>query len=159
MKKQDAAEGANTSLEMKAHLSVDDFHEAFYASEKGKTIIEKLKSPPNLEAKEEIEKFVATKFRNPWYKSLKLVIGRELLLYRRDTYQIKAKILQTLIMGTIVGTLFFQSTGTPSNVLSVSFQSMFYAAVGSMVLVVRQFPDRSIFYKQQVRTERFLGAA
>lgn len=110
---------------------MEEFHNIFYASEKGKAIIEKLNSPVNTEAKEEIEKIVRVKYQNPWWKSFKLVCSRELLLYWRDKYQIKAKIMQTLIMGTIVGTLFFQSTSTPSNVLSVAFQSMFYSAVGT----------------------------
>jgi len=52
-------------------------------------------------------------------------------------------------MGTVVGTVFFQSTGNPSNVMSVLFQSMFYMVISAMVLIVRSFPARSIFYKQQ----------
>lgn len=53
-------------------------------------------------------------------------------------------------MGVIVGTLFFQSTYDPSNVFSVAFQSMFYSVISAMVLLRKQFPDRSMLYKHQV---------
>jgi len=52
-------------------------------------------------------------------------------------------------MGTIVGTVFFQSTGNDRNVFSVLFQTLFYIAISAMVLLKRQFPARSIFYKHQ----------
>jgi len=53
-------------------------------------------------------------------------------------------------MGVIVGTLFYQSTYDPSNVFSIAFQSMFYSVISAMVLLRKQFPDRSMLYKHQV---------
>jgi len=137
----------NSSFEMRRHLSPEEFHKAFYSSAQGMAIMEKLNAPPNTEAKDEIANMVRVRFRNSMLRSLRLVIGRELLLWWRDKYQIKAKVFQSMLVGVIVGTIFFQSFGTVSNVFSVSFQSMFYAAVGAMVLSVRLFPDRSILYK------------
>jgi ABC-2 type transporter len=52
-------------------------------------------------------------------------------------------------MGIVVGTVFFQSTGVYSNVFSILFQSVLYQCLGAMVLIVKSFPARSIFYKQQ----------
>jgi hypothetical protein len=52
-------------------------------------------------------------------------------------------------MGVVVGTVFFQSADIPSNVFSILFQSVFYQCLGAMVLTVRAFQARSIFYKQQ----------
>lgn len=52
-------------------------------------------------------------------------------------------------MGTVVGTLFFQQSDAPNNVVAVLFQSLFYSVVGAMTIVIKQFPERSIFYKQQ----------
>jgi ABC-2 type transporter len=52
-------------------------------------------------------------------------------------------------MGIVVGTVFFQSTGVSSNVFSILFQSVLYQCLGAMVLIVKAFPARSIFYKQQ----------
>lgn len=50
-------------------------------------------------------------------------------------------------MGVVAGTLFWQ-TDDVNNIISILFQSMFYACIAQMTLVVRQFPARSIFYKQ-----------
>jgi hypothetical protein len=52
-------------------------------------------------------------------------------------------------MGTVVGTLFFQASDNPSSVVAVLFMSMFYTIVGAMTTVIKQFPNRSIYYKQQ----------
>jgi hypothetical protein len=50
---------------------------------------------------------------------------------------------------SIIGTLFWQSGDNSAAIVSVLFQSMFNAVVGSMLLVIKQFPSRSIFYKEQ----------
>lgn len=48
-----------------------------------------------------------------------------------------------------MGTLFWQSGDNPAGLVGVAFQSMFTAVIGAMLLIVKQFPSRSIFYKQQ----------
>jgi hypothetical protein len=53
-----------------------------------------------------------------------------------------------IIMGVVAGTLFWQ-TDDPNSIVSIIFQSMFYAALAQMTLITKQFPFRSIFYKQQ----------
>jgi len=53
-----------------------------------------------------------------------------------------------MIVGILVGTLFWQTDSSASKV-SVLFQSMFYACTAQMVAIGRQFSDRSIFYKHQ----------
>jgi hypothetical protein len=50
---------------------------------------------------------------------------------------------------SIIGTLFWQTDDNIAAVVAVLFHSMFNTAIGSMLLVVKQFPSRSIFYKQQ----------
>ena len=51
-------------------------------------------------------------------------------------------------MGIVAGTLFWQTENTNS-IISIIFQSMFYSALAQMTLITKQFPFRSIFYKQQ----------
>ena len=99
-----------------------------------------------------VSEMAERKFQNSALKSLKLVGSRELLLWWRDKYAIKMKVVQDIVMGIVVGTLFFQKGGdSPQSVMGVLFQSMFFCAVAAMTGVVQQFPARSIFYKHQVR--------
>uniref|UniRef100_A0A7S2YLL6 ABC transporter domain-containing protein n=1 Tax=Entomoneis paludosa TaxID=265537 RepID=A0A7S2YLL6_9STRA len=87
------------------------------------------------------------RYANSTMKSLKLVIQRELLLWWRDKYQLKAKIGQNLVLGVIVGTLFWDASVL--SLIGVMFQSMFVQVIGAMLLIVKQFPYRAILYKQQ----------
>jgi ABC-type multidrug transport system ATPase subunit len=130
------------------HLTPEQFRERFHASELGKSLMDVVQGPTDMEARDMIQQMAQVKFHNSSFQSLKLVMQRELLLFWRDKPAIKAKVMQNTIMGIIVGTLFFQSK-SPQDLVGVIFQSMFYAAIGAMTLVVTQFPARSIFYKQQ----------
>jgi ABC-type multidrug transport system ATPase subunit len=130
------------------HLTPEQFRERFHASDLGKSLMDVVQGPTDMEARDMIQQMAQVKFHNTTYQSLKLVMQRELLLFWRDKPAIKAKIMQNTIMGVIVGTLFFQSD-SPQDLVGVIFQSMFFSAIGAMTLVVTQFPARSIFYKQQ----------
>lgn len=128
------------------HLTTQEFHDRFYASEMGKNILEKIEQqqdPPDV-----VKSMATIRYRSSSWQSLKLLIDREFSLWWRDKYQIKAKIMQTVIMGTIVGTLYFQLDDLQS-VVGILFQSVFFVIVGGMTSVIKQFPARSIFYKQQ----------
>lgn len=48
-----------------------------------------------------------------------------------------------------MGTLFFQGNDNPNNVVSILFQSLLSTTIGAMTAIVKQFPDRGTFYKQQ----------
>jgi hypothetical protein len=53
----------------------------------------------------------------------------------------------SIVVLCIVGTLFWDANEFA--VVSILFQSMLTTAIGSMLVVVNQFPLRSVFYKQQ----------
>lgn len=77
-------------------MSTDEFVEAFNKSPRGQAIVEKLQEPSNNpEAAKIIREIGSAKYANSWYGSLKLLCRRELLLWWRDKYQIKAKIMQS----------------------------------------------------------------
>jgi hypothetical protein len=38
--------------------------------------------------------YFGVKYHNTWYQSLRLLVGRELLLWWRDKYQIRARLMQ-----------------------------------------------------------------
>uniref|UniRef100_A0A7S3PDN2 ABC transporter domain-containing protein n=1 Tax=Amphora coffeiformis TaxID=265554 RepID=A0A7S3PDN2_9STRA len=130
------------------HLSSAEFMLRFYASEKGKKILAKLASPPNSEDRDFVMNVVSQRYRSSHFECLKLVVKRELLLWWRDKYAIKAKVGQSLAVGVIAGTMYWQTTDSVS-VVGVLFQSMFVCVISAMLNVAKQFPDRSIFYKQQ----------
>jgi hypothetical protein len=128
----DDAEKAEFS---KQHLSTDEFHKKFYESDLGLDIRERLDAPHG-DPPASMKSMASVRFKNSWYQSLKLLVRRELLLWWRDKYQIQAKLGkfhfqssamtsrplysplssnltpfcsgQTMVMGTVVGTLFFQ---------------------------------------------------
>jgi len=79
------------------HLTSAEFSEKFYASANGKAILEKLEAPPKAkEGDVEIIQVIGSqKFANSTLMNLKLLAQRELLLWWRDKYQIKAKIRQS----------------------------------------------------------------
>ena len=77
-------------------MTTDEFVEAFNKSPRGQAIMKKLQEPSNNpEAAQMIKEIGSAKFKNSWYGSLKLLCGREILLWWRDKYQIKAKIMQS----------------------------------------------------------------
>jgi ABC-type multidrug transport system ATPase subunit/ABC-type multidrug transport system permease subunit len=80
--------------------------------------------------------------------ALKVVFGRELLLWWRDKYARKARLIQCVFMGLVVGTVFWQ-TDDPQTVMGVIFQSVFFISMGSMLKVAPQITSRGIFYKEQ----------
>ena len=68
------------------HLSSEEFHTRFFESEKGKDILEKVENPigeknPHLRGNEAFRRWFANRFRNSWTTSLKLLIGRECILW------------------------------------------------------------------------------
>jgi len=79
------------------HLTPAEFSERFYASTRGKAILEKLKAPIRVSEKDTktIKEIGASRFANGAHKSLKLLAQRELLLWWREKYQIQAKIMQS----------------------------------------------------------------
>ena len=130
------------------HLTPEQFRERFHESDIGKALMDVVNGPIDGTARDVIQTMAKTKYFNTSYKSLQLVVRRELLLWWRDKPAIKAKVMQTTVMGIVVGTLFFQNE-SPQDLMGVLFQSVFFCSLSAMLLVVAQFPARSIFYKHQ----------
>ena len=151
----------------------------------------KLESPYNDKDADFVRSITKDKYANTQQRSLGLVMRRELLLWRRDKYQIKAKLGQS--RSTALLTIFkslkvlhiprrFQisswqlwlersfglRTRTRSLVscskrcsstflVSLEFDVVrhanqfliFFLCIGAMLLIVKQFPARAVFYKQQ----------
>lgn len=79
---------------MSRHLSPKEFHEKFYESGLGQIILEALEAPES-EPDALVKTLSEGRYKNNWLESLNLLVKRELLLWWRDKYQIKAKIAQS----------------------------------------------------------------
>lgn len=88
------------------------------------------------------------RYANSTWESIKVVFFREFLLWRRDTYARKARLMQDLIMGLVVGTTFFQ-IDDPQTFMGVVFQCVFFVSMGAMLKVAPQIDVRGVFYKEQ----------
>ena len=76
--------------EIRKHLTPTQFSKRFYASPKGKAILQKLDSPVRTAKEDEdmIKEIGSVKYANGALTNLKLLAGRELLLWWRDKYQV-----------------------------------------------------------------------
>jgi len=74
----------------KLHLSTD-FQKKFYESSLGKSIRERLDAP-HAGTPTSVKTAAICRYKNSWLESVKLLSKRELTLWWRDRYQIKAKI-------------------------------------------------------------------
>ena len=116
----DGAQFLTDKSESAKHLSTMEFKERFDKSELGLKIKQKQDAPCN-HYPECVMAGLSKRYHNSPLASLKLLVGRELLLWRRDVPAIRAKIAQDLIMGNVVGTLFWQ-IDQPQSVMGVLFQ-------------------------------------
>jgi len=115
------------------HLTNEEFAQKFIESERGEEIRRKLQEPPKgvpLKDKPELSQ----KYANSALRNIKLVIRRELLIWWRDKTRRIARLIQCLIMGVIVGTVFWQSDD-PQTRMGVNFQSIFFISLGAMLKV------------------------
>ena len=147
------------TIEYPGHLTSNEFHTKFYESAIGKKILEKLEdtlkegeteqSRDLISSNEAVKKLFKDRYRNSSLGSLRLLIRREFLLWWRDKAGIKARVAQDLIMGIIVGTVFWQSWQDVSSVLGILFQSMLYISIGALTKVAPQYAVRGVLYKHQ----------
>ena len=152
-------DGAQYLDSPKIHLSSDDFHAKFYSSERGKEILEKLRSEPqqneceqskdSTKSDETIKTLYKQRYRNSSWSLLRLLTQRECMLWWRDKAAIKARIFQDVAMGIIAGTVFWQGADEVSSVLGILFQSMLFISLGAMQKVNAQYLVRGVLYKHQ----------
>lgn len=80
-----------------SHMSTEEFRQRFVSSDLGKAVQAAIQAPlTTLDEKTEVSfrSWVGARFRNNWFASLKLLVAREMLLWWRDKYQIRARIMQ-----------------------------------------------------------------
>jgi ABC-type multidrug transport system ATPase subunit len=136
-----------------AHLSNEEFVKKYIESERGQEMLQALSVPVPKDADQTLShKWFKKRYANSSLRSLQIVFQREFLLWKRDTYQRKARLFQCLIMGVINGTVFFQVAKRgqePQSVFGVVFQSTMFVSLGAMNKIAPQVDARGIFYKEQ----------
>jgi hypothetical protein len=115
------------------HLTNEEFAQKFKDSKRGEEIRRKLQEPSegvSLKDKPTLNE----KYANSAWRSIKLLTRRELLLWWRDQTKRIARLVQCLMMGIIVGTVFWQTHDAQTR-MGVNFQSIFFISLGAMLKV------------------------
>lgn len=76
------------------HLTSEEFKEKFDATERAKEVRREINEPVPAEKGEPLVEISSNHFQNPTFRSMRLLAAREMLLWWRDKYQIKARIAQ-----------------------------------------------------------------
>lgn len=76
------------------HLTSEEFKEAFDSTERAKEVKREINEPVPGEDGVPLIEMASDHFQNSSYRSMKLLAAREMLLWWRDKYQIKARIVQ-----------------------------------------------------------------
>jgi len=88
-------EGANFLKDKNAkHLTSEEFKERFDATESAKKVRSELAEPVPEEEAEPLIELSSRHYQNSSFRSMRLLAAREILLWWRDKYQIKARIVQ-----------------------------------------------------------------
>jgi hypothetical protein len=80
--------------EKATHLSSEEFREKFDSTERAKLVREGLQQPVPVDEGDPLSLMASTLFANKSTRSMWLLCRREMLLWWRDKYQIKARIVQ-----------------------------------------------------------------
>ena len=142
-------DGAQFLTDETAHLTNEQFVERYVESERGQEMLQKLEAPMEEEMAEYLDHDMFKKrYANSTLRSIKITFDREVLLWWRDKYARMERLIQDLLMGVIVGTVFWQ-VHDPQTVMGVIFQSVFFIAMGAMLKIAPQIDVRGVFYKEQ----------
>ena len=124
-----------TGPEESAHLTNEQFVEKYVETARAQETLRQLGETWDEEKVRYLDKdMFRRRYANSALKSIKNVFKREALLWWRDGYARKARFMQDMIMGIIVGTVFWQ-VDDPQTVIGVIFQSVFFISMGSMLKV------------------------
>lgn len=125
-----------------AHLTNKQFVEKFDESDRGQETLQRLETPVDEEMMQYLDHdMFRRRYALSTFRGIKIVCKREALLFFRDKYARYARLIQDLIMGLVVGTVFWQ-TEDPTNRMGVVFQCVFFISMGSMLKIGPQIETR-----------------
>jgi ABC-type multidrug transport system ATPase subunit len=126
--------------------SVEAFVSGFHQSEPWKTMQKRLEEPPPAA---EWEAPHHVRYLMPFHKALKLLMVRQYHIVVRNTELVRAQIGQSVIMGLVAGSLFYQLPDDQyANRYGLFFQVAMMLALGGMPELAVVCGQRDVFYKQ-----------
>ena len=130
------------------HLSSAEFAAAFKYSYLGRLIQDKNSEEFGAATNHIVNDTLFTDtYQIPWFRSLCLVISHEFTLWRRNRARIKARLFRQILMGLIIGTVFYNGGQNPDSGFGLLFEVLMFLAFGTSVFILPQIYDRSVVYK------------
>mmetsp|Transcript_4643 Transcript_4643/g.13342 ORF Transcript_4643/g.13342 Transcript_4643/m.13342 type:complete len:1521 (-) Transcript_4643:659-5221(-) len=133
-------------------VSVDEIGDAFWETERGRTMRDTLDNHPFDKSKGHPEALPKARYAMPFVEAAAHVTMRQLRLTLRDTAITRGRWVQVTVMSLIIGSLFWMLDSTYSgarNFFAVSFFSVLFLAMGSMPQMAVTLQQKSVFYKQR----------
>eukprot|EP01132_Coremiostelium_polycephalum_P005159 gene5159-6421_t len=133
-----------------------DFVEAYKNSSyflHTKNIIEQEKSKTGIQESNPQQSLKKPIYQLPLYQQINLNIKRAFLMTSRDRPALTSRILKSLLLGLIIGSLFFQldnSQKSTTMLPSLTFFLLTFVVFGSLAGVQQLFLERPIFYDQNL---------
>eukprot|EP00752_Nemacystus_decipiens_P004290 g3919.t1 len=133
---------------IKAPVTAQEFHARWRESEKGKAIDQELVTEGKLD-KVEWPTVYQKKYPKSWWYHLKLCVDKKQMLLLRDKPYIKSQVVGAIVMGLIVGTIFFDLDLDDANAkFGLIFFSLLYLSMAGMAQIPPAIDQRGVFYKQ-----------
>ncbi|GAX75668.1 hypothetical protein CEUSTIGMA_g3111.t1 [Chlamydomonas eustigma] len=132
-------------------VPIEEIEDAFWQSEVGASMMKKLERPYN----KKLSHPAALKhgrFALSSWEGLKVVVQRQVLLVLKDSGLIKGRLIQTVAIGLIVGSLFYQLSDTESNIRNyygAIFLIIMFTSMGGMIQMQSQIATKASWYKMR----------
>ncbi|CAM9674100.1 unnamed protein product, partial [Scytosiphon promiscuus] len=133
---------------VKAPVTAEEFHARWRDSEGGKAVAQELAGAGKLD-KAEWPVVYTKKYPQSWQYHLKLCLKKKRTLLSRDKSYVKSQIGSALVMGLMVGSIFFDLGLEDANAkFGLIFLSMLYLSMSGMAQIPPTIEQREVFYKQ-----------
>eukprot|EP00903_Cladosiphon_okamuranus_P018818 g17309.t1 len=133
---------------IKAPVTAQDFHTRWRESKEGKAIDQELATEGE---RDQIEwpMVYRKKYPGSWWYHLKLCYNKKQMLLLRDKAYLKSQIVGAVVMGLIVGSIFFDLGLRDANAkFGLIFFSLLYLSMAGMAQIPPAIEQRGVFYKQ-----------
>ncbi|CAM9128278.1 unnamed protein product [Scytosiphon promiscuus] len=141
-------ETGDASGRVRAPVTAEEFHARWRASEGGKAIEQELATAGELD-EAEWPVVYQTRYPKSWGYHLRMCFNKASMLLLRDKAFIKSQIMSSLVMGLIVGSIFFDLELEDVNAkFGLIFLSLLYLSMAGMAQIPPAIQQRDVFYKQ-----------
>ncbi|CAM9251648.1 unnamed protein product, partial [Laminaria digitata] len=134
----------------KVPVTAEEFHAKWLQSDGGKAVEKELAGKGELDG----TKWDAVhrhRYPKSWWYHMKLCLQKKHMLLMRDTAYIKSQIMSALVMGLIVGSIFYDLDLDDANAkFGLIFFSLFFLAMSGMAQIPAAISNRGVFYKQSM---------